>query len=256
MNEGIHATAAQGFDRAGEDYERGRPGYPPAALEHLIAALRIGPGRAVLDLAAGTGKLTRALAETGAEVIAVEPVEGMRGQLIASAPGARVLNGTAERIPLPDASVDAVTVAQAFHWFHARTAAVEIHRVLRRGGGLAVIWNAWDITVPWVARIQEMVHAHTGGAPQQSTSHWPDELEASGLFSPLREEEFGHVLTGGLDTLRARVASVSYISALPDSERAEVLDAVSAVVGDDQTNAGQATLTMPYTAHVACCEAG
>ena len=124
----IHSSAV-GFDRAGADYERGRPGYPPDAVELLTRELEIGAGRRVVDLAAGTGKLTRALAPYHASIVAVEPVAGMREQLVGAVPGIEVLDGTAERIPLQDASIDTVLVAQAFHWFDAPRAAVEIHRI-------------------------------------------------------------------------------------------------------------------------------
>src|SRR5687768_3990564 len=111
--DGIH-EAAQAFDGAADVYDRGRPSFPPDAVEKLVEALGIGPGVRVLDLAAGTGKLTRLLAHTGAELVAVEPLDGMRARLEASLPGVRALEGTAEAIPLSDASVDAVTAAQAF----------------------------------------------------------------------------------------------------------------------------------------------
>jgi len=143
-SEAIHDSAAVGFGRAGADYERGRPGYPPGAVQLLARELQIGPGRRVVDLAAGTGKLTRALKPYRASIVAVEPVAGMREQLVSAVPGIEPLDGTAERIPLPDASVDTVLVAQAFHWFDAPRAVVEIHRILRPGGGLGVIWNSWD----------------------------------------------------------------------------------------------------------------
>lgn len=253
MSEHVHAMAAAGFDRAGADYERGRPGYPPAAITHLAQAVGIEPGARVLDLAAGTGKLTRALADSGAELIAVEPVAGMREQLEHSMPGVRVLVGTAEQIPLADAELDAVVVAQAFHWFDARAAAAEIHRVLRPDGGLGVIWNAWDERVPWVKRTQALVHEHVNGAPQHATSSWPQELEQTGLFTPLAQETFGHVVTGDLDTLLARVASVSYISALPDTARAQVLDSVAEIVAHDPETAGHEQIAMPYTTHVTSC---
>src|SRR5207249_4825593 len=120
-----HPTAAAGFDRAADAYERGRPGYPREAVARLAAQFRLGEGVTVLDLAAGTGKLTRMLATTGATVVAVEPVAGMRRVLAQAVPGARVLNGTAEAIPVADGAVDAVTVAQAFHWFDADRAVAE-----------------------------------------------------------------------------------------------------------------------------------
>lgn len=253
MSERIHATAAAGFQRAARHYERGRPGYPPAAVAHLKRALAIAPGSHVLDLAAGTGKLTRALIDSGGELIAVEPVAGMREQLQATTAGVRVLEGTAEAIPLPEASLDAVVVAQAFHWFDAPAAAAEIHRVLRPGGGLGVIWNAWDEAVPWVARLQALVHEHAGNAPRHATSSWPRELDQTGLFTPLHTETFPHLVTGDLDTLLARVASVSYISALPDGEREGVLAEARSVITADPATAGRDALEMPYIAHVVCC---
>jgi SAM-dependent methyltransferase len=125
-------AASMGFARAAAAYERGRPGYPSAAVDFLAARLRLGPGRRVVDLAAGTGTLARSLPATGAEVIAVEPVAEMRAALPARA---RAVDGTAE------ASADAVAVAQAFHWFDGDAALAEIHRVLRPGGALALVWN-------------------------------------------------------------------------------------------------------------------
>ena len=111
---GLHPAAARGFAVSAGAYERGRPEYPLAAIEYLRDRLRLAPGRTVLDLAAGTGKLTRPLLAGGAEVVAVEPVVEMRAAVPHEA---RTLDGTAEAIPLPGASADAVTVAQAFHWF-------------------------------------------------------------------------------------------------------------------------------------------
>lgn len=250
MSHGVHATASLGFGRAGADYERGRPGYPAAAIEHLAGTLGLRGGRTVLDLAAGTGKLTRELTRTGAEVIAVEPVGGMREQLVAAALGARVMTGSAERIPLADAGVDAVTVAQAFHWFGPRAAAAEIHRVLRPEGRLAVIWNAWDIQVPWVAAVQEIVHAHRANTPQQSTSRWRDELDATALFTPLDERTFSNLVTGDRATLVARIVSTSYIAALDATGRDQVARDLLAVVDRDPATAGHAELEMPYTTWV------
>lgn len=251
----VHAAASAGFGRAGEDYERGRPDYPNAARKHLTTTLGLRPGSTVLDLAAGTGKLTRALIGTGADVIAVEPVDGMRARLIATTPGVRVLAGTAERIPLDDGSVGAVTVAQAFHWFDARAAAAEIHRVLRPQGRLAVIWNAWDTSVPWIAAVQDVVHAHTRGAPQQRTSPWSQEVDATGLFTALTENTFPNHVTGGRDILVARILSTSYISALPAGGRAQVTSDVLAVVNGDPATADTEILEMPYTTYVTWGEA-
>ena len=113
----IHESAAKGFAAGADAYERGRPEYSPEAIERLAGELGIGPGSRVLDLAAGTGKLTRQLAATGAELVAVEPIAEMRAKLIAALPQVEAVEGTAEAIPLPNHSVDAVVVGQAFHWF-------------------------------------------------------------------------------------------------------------------------------------------
>ena len=129
----IHEAAARGFQQASEAYERGRPTYPPEAIARLVTALGIGPHSTVVDLAAGTGKLTRQLVPSGARLIAVEPVEAMRATFARVLPGVTILEGTAEALPLPDASAEALVVGQAFHWFDGPAALAEIHWVLRPG---------------------------------------------------------------------------------------------------------------------------
>jgi SAM-dependent methyltransferase len=251
----INEVAARGFERAGPEYERGRPGYPPEAIELLSTELQLGPARTVVDLAAGTGKLTRALSATGARIVAVEPVAGMREQLLTAVPGVQVLDGTAEAIPLADASADAVLVAQAFHWFDARAAAAEIHRVLSAGGGLGILWNSWNESYPWVARMQEVIHSYAGDTPRHDTSRWREQLAATGLFTTLREATFPYVVSGDRAALLARVASVSYISALEDAERGHVIAAVRAIVSTDPLTREGGELQMPYTTHVAWARA-
>jgi SAM-dependent methyltransferase len=216
---GPHPTAAAGFGRAADAYERGRPGYPQDAVDHIAAALRLRPGATVLDLAAGTGKLTRMLVATGADVIAVEPVDAMREVLARTVPRAEVRTGTAEAIPAADASLDGVTVAQAFHWFEPARALAEIHRVLRPGGGLALVWNAFDTSADWVAALQALVQPHRRGEPQYGRGDPREAIEATGLFGRVSERTFG--LVQRLDTagLLDRIGSTSYIAALPDAGR-------------------------------------
>jgi ubiquinone/menaquinone biosynthesis C-methylase UbiE len=249
----VHETAARGFARAGQDYELGRPGYPDVAVSLLASELGIGPGRTVVDLAAGTGKLTRSLQPLGARLIAVEPVAEMRERLSAALPGVETVDGTAEALPLEPASVDAVLVAQAFHWFDAAAASTEIDRVLRPGGGLAVLRNTWDESVDWVARVQGLVHAYAGNTPRHDTSPWREQVEATGLYGRFSERMFVHMVVGDLDALLARVASISYISALDEHERAHVLDEVRAIVAANPETRGQANLPMPYLTRVAWC---
>src|ERR1700761_5950501 len=145
-----HATS---FGGAAATYERGRPPYPPEALDWLLPG---GAGR-VLDLGAGTGKLTRQLVGRGLDVVAVEPLEGMREQLSQVLPGTPVLDGSAEHIPLPDGSVDAVLAAQAWHWVTPERAAPEVARVLVPGGTLGLVWNERDDAEPWVYRLNQIV---------------------------------------------------------------------------------------------------
>lgn len=251
----VHDQAAVGFDRAGDDYERGRPGYPEPAVATLVRELRIGPDRTVVDLAAGTGKLTRLLLGSGARVIAVEPVAGMRAQLVRRTPGVRAVDGTAEQIPLDDASADAVTVAQAFHWFDARAAARQIHRVLRPGGGLAVIWNSWDEAVPWVGAMQDIVHEHAGDAPRQANSTWRRDLPGTRLFGEPQERTFTNIVVGDLDAVLARVASTSYIAALEPAAHQEVLQRVRALVTSQAPTRNCDQVEMPYTTHLMWCHA-
>jgi SAM-dependent methyltransferase len=212
----IHETAAIGFARSAEAYELGRPGYPAAALEPL----RLSSAMTVLDLAAGTGKLTRALAETGASVIAVEPVAEMRAALPESV---RALDGTAEAIPLEGASVDLVTVAQAFHWFDGPAALREIHRVLRPGGRLAILWNRRVEDTPVNKAIEALVEPHRMATPTHRGDAWRTVFERSSLFGPLEEHVFASEQVLDEDGLAARICSISFIARLPEPERAGLL---------------------------------
>jgi SAM-dependent methyltransferase len=238
---GTHPTAAAGFGRAAADYERGRPGYPPEAIDHLAGELGLWKGTTVLDLAAGTGKLTRILQATGATVIAVEPVAAMRRVLAEAVPGVEVRDGTAEAIPAADGSLDAVTVAQAFHWFDAPRALAEIHRTLRPGGGLGLIWNMFDTTVDWVAALQALVGVYHRGEPQYGRSSWREELVASGLFEPLAEHRSGHLQDLTPADLLARIRSTSYIATLPDADRDRLFAEVRALVAEQPR-----PLVLPY----------
>jgi SAM-dependent methyltransferase len=249
----VHDRAAVGFERAGADYERGRPGYPDQAVARIATELGIGPGRVVVDLAAGTGKLTRSLLGFGARLVAVEPVAGMRDQLVRTTPGPEVLDGTAERTGLSDASADAVVVAQAFHWFDAPAAAEEIHRVLRPGGGLAVIWNSWDESVAWVAAVQEIVHEHAADSPRQAHSTWQRDLEATRLFTPPSERTYANVVDGDADTVLARVASTSYVAALDPPALQAVLGRVRGVLAADPVTRSRVRIEMPYSTHLVWC---
>jgi ubiquinone/menaquinone biosynthesis C-methylase UbiE len=209
--------ATRGFTGAAR-YDRGRPDYPRAAVDCIVAELGLRAGRTVLDLAAGTGKLTRLLVPSGAEVIAVEPVREMRELLT----GVVALDGTAEHIPLADGSVDAVTVAQAFHWFDADAALQEIHRVLRPGGGLALIWNARDERQPLQAALSAIFDRYEGDTPRRNQRAWKTMLAASGLFERTRRVLFSHAQRVDEQGVVDRVLSVSFMANLPRAQQDEV----------------------------------
>ena len=237
----VDEVAATGFQRAAGDYERGRPGYPPQAVERMRQEIGIESGQTVIDLAAGTGKLTRLLvAQLPAQVIAVEPIPGMRAQLQRVVPGVTVLDGTAEQIPLPDGAAHAVFVAQAFHWFRLPEAATEIARVLDAGGALAIVRNqeVESDTAPAVTAALALVREHV---QHPSTRHrvWRDELEQTRLFEPFQEWTIDNPVTQDIDTFRRRIASRSYIGAMDDDQRARLLDEVQAVLETNGVHPGE-----------------
>ncbi len=239
---GVHPSAERGFAAAAEAYARTRPGYPPAAVRWLAAALDLGPGRCVADVGAGTGKLTQALAELGCSVVAVEPVAPMRARLRASLPAVHALAGTAEALPLDDAGLDAETVAQAFHWFDAQAALAEIARVLRGGGGLGLVWNTWDAGQPLQRALHAIVERYRDGAPGHCyrersddegwRARWRDAVAASGRFSVLEHRGFGHAQRLARDELAERIASISFVAALPAERRAAALGEVDRLARD------------------------
>ncbi|HZQ91114.1 MAG TPA: class I SAM-dependent methyltransferase [Terriglobales bacterium] len=245
----VHETARVGFQSAAEAYEAGRPGYPAAALDFLFRELRLDSTKTLLDLAAGTGKLTRQLFAAGARVIAVEPVEAMRWRLESSLPGAEVLAGTAEAVPLPAGSADAVFVAQAFHWFSTHAALCEIHRVLRPGGYLVLMWNVRDDRVPWVAELSKIIHQPRNDTPSYQTGAWRAAFADQQWFGEPQHRVFAHVQSLTRENLRARVASISYVAALPELRREELLAQVEELFAATDRD-GRGLVELPYQTHV------
>lgn len=245
--ERLHPTA-RAFDGIAHRYERARPEYDLAVAQAIRDRLALAPGDTILDLAAGTGKLTRALRTAfRARIIAVEPSEGMRREFLRSVQGVPILDGTAEAIPLGDGAVAAVVVGQAFHWFRAEPAAREIRRVLRPGGGLAAVWNTRDTRVPWVARFGEILRTHQREeAPVARDHEWRDPFEATAQFEPLTLEKFETVQRLDAEALVDRALSVSYIAKLPDDERARVVDEVKELVASEPALRDRPLILFPY----------
>ncbi len=222
------------FGGVADRYDLARPGYPREAAEWLAGPR---PAR-VLELGAGTGKLTETMVGLGHEVLATDPDERMLHRLAVRVPGAHACTGTAERIPARSRSVDAVVVAQAFHWFDHPVAVPEIARVLRPGGVLAMVWNHTDESIPWVRRL---------GALIGRQDHQLDPVQALRTFSQfgfIDERSFRHWHTVNRRGLLDLVASRSNIAVLPEAERAKVMDQVSALY--DDYGRGHDGMRLPY----------
>lgn len=218
---------ARSFDRAAVEYERARPGYPAALLD----VLPLGTDVEVLDLGAGTGKLTRVLGAKYRRVVAVEPLDGMRAILEQVVPSAESLAGTAEAIPLPDASVDGVFAGQAFHWFANDEAVAEIGRVLRPGGVVALVWNEPGDPSPLpeaYLTYLEALHLPSLDAVQYGTP-W-SELIARGPFGELHEATVAHDQAQDRDGVLAFAQSVSWIAHRPADERARIMRDLDALL--------------------------
>jgi len=209
-----------------------RPEYPDDAVDWLVERLDLREGRVVVDLAAGTGKLTRRLVPTRATVVAVEPLAEMREQLEHAVPGVDVLDGTAEAIPLDAASADAVTVGQAFHWFDAEAAATEIARVVRPGGALAPLWNIRDLSDPLQAQIDGILRPYRRETPSEYVQPWVAVLERAPSFGPPEQRSFPWVQPHTTAELVDRISSVSYVARLDAADRKRLLDHVRATVAD------------------------
>jgi SAM-dependent methyltransferase len=246
----MHPAAAQGFAAGAEAYERGRPSYPDEALDHVAAQLAIGPATTLLDLAAGTGKFTRLLARFGPRIVAVEPIAQMGAHLVAQQPDVRMAAGTAEALPLASNSFDAVTVAQGFHWFQPASALAEIARVLRPGAALALVWNARDEDVPWVADLTRAIDWHEFNFGHYRNQDWAAVVAGSSdRFTPVEHATFPYSQRLDEPSFVDRIASISYIAAMEPIEREETLRRARAVIAGFPPE-----FDLPYVTEVWTCQ--
>jgi SAM-dependent methyltransferase len=227
---------AASFAGVADVYERARPGYPEDAVRWLAGEEPFD----VVDLGAGTGKLTRSLAALGHRVTAVEPLPAMLEQLRVAVPDATAVEGYAEAIPLPARSADVVTVAQAFHWFDHDPALIEIARVLRPGGSIALVWNVREESEEWV----ETLNQPTPGTDDVDRDI-VDPIDVSGLFGPVEQARFDHVQEVDRETFRELVLSRSECAVLSDEERAPVLQRVDDLF---MARARDGVMQLPYFA--------
>lgn len=222
---------AEHFAAVAGVYERGRPDYAPAVVGAVAAELGLAPGIPVLDLGAGTGKLSRALLAGGLDVIAVEPLPALRDVLVACLGAERVLDGTAEAIPLPQGSVAAVTVADAFHWFDQQAALAEIRRVLRPRGGLAILSAIPDWTgASWAHELGTLIaglrpeHPHFDGPP------WHASVRAAGGWTEPREIRVTTQEPAVPQRIVEHLSSMSWIAGMPAQQRAGTIERIRALV--------------------------
>lgn len=224
------------FDETAATYAAVRPAYPIGAVAWLVPL----DARRVLDLGAGTGKLTRQLVDTSYEVVAVEPSPQMGAELSAYVPEAELRIGTAEDIPLPDADVDAVVVGSAFHWFDPERALAEVTRVLRPGGRLGLVRNRPDDRYPWVARVDEI----TGAGARRGKRRPTPTIAPS--FTAVEEAEFPHSQLVSRESLAALVRTFSYYLIQDQVGRADLLRRVDDLVARQPALAGRETFALPY----------
>lgn len=233
------------FGAEADAYDRGRPGYPPAALDWIVSGARAGDrGVDAVDVGAGTGKFTAGLVERAASVTAVEPDDAMRARLEAVLPGVRAVAGTGERMPLADASVDLVTVAQAWHWVDVEAASREVGRVLRPGGVLALVWNVRDDSTPWVRELTRVMGSSIAEDFDTVTPPLAAPLERA------EHREFAWVNPVTRAELVAMITSRSYVIAMSDSERATLFTALDELLDTHPDLAGRDRYPLPYVTRV------
>ena len=227
---------AASFSGVAATYADHRPGYPPAAVEWLLGSQ---PAR-VLELGAGTGKLTATLCSLGHDVLATDPSAEMLSHLHRTAPPARIVRARAEKIPLPWASVDVVVAAQAHHWFDGDRALPEVARVLRPGGTLALVWNVGDLKVPWVRRFFELLQFDPAGRGE-------DPFTGSDVFSLTGRHVVRHWQKFFRQTMVGFAASTSYAATLPTEEREDLFGRVTELY--DSYGRGPDGLLMPWISY-------
>jgi SAM-dependent methyltransferase len=242
---------ARAFSLAATEYELGRPGYPAEAIDLVAEELGLAADAVVVDLGAGTGKLTRELVPRFGRVIAVEPLDEMRAELQRGLPDVEAIAGAAEAIPLDRASADAVLCAQAFHWFDPEPAHEEIARVLRARGGLGLLWNTtpWETREgEWFSALGEFLDRRCPDRPrtQHHTWHrWRAAFDRPGPFGPLSNAGRDHLQRQPRGEFVAQVASRSYVAALPASEREEVIREVDAMLDRSNSPLVDGEVTVP-----------
>ncbi|KAG2204974.1 hypothetical protein INT47_002598 [Mucor saturninus] len=231
-----HVTAAQGFKAKADAYAKARPSYPMESIDFLQKLTKKTPSQTeMLDLGAGTGIMTRLLFEGGyTSLTAVEPVDAMRAK-IGLPDNVSCLSGTSWSIPVKSQSQDVVMLAQCFHWFDDMKSLKEIHRVLKPGGLMVLIWNMESKRSPWVAQLRDLYEAYDGSAPQYRLGYWKHVFnEATDLYTPLQHETFQHDTLAKKSDVWTRITSKSYIAILDNHTQDILHEKVQRVIDEYQ----------------------
>lgn len=240
---------ARSFGAVADAYDRARPDYPTVAVEDLARRAGLDRGR-VVDVGAGTGKLSALLAARAGMVVAVEPLAGMREVLAGQVPAARVVGGVAEALPLRDGSAQVLTVAQAFHWFDGPAALAEFARVLAPGGALALVWNVRDESDALQQALSALIRPHRGKTPSYRTEAWRGAFAHTQDFGPLETRTFPHSQRCDRRGLVERMASTSFVANLEPPTQREVLEQVAGLF-DEHADDGEVALLYETRVHVA-----
>lgn len=246
----LEPSARVGFQRAADRYERGRPEAPPSAIDALVGTLGISSRSFVLELGAGTGKLSRRLAPRAGRYVALEPVPAMRDQFRRALPTVPLVAGIAEMLPIAEARVDAIVAAQAFHWFDIPRAMQEMHRVLRPGGTVGLVWNVRDESVDWIHQETVIMDRYDGRGPRYRRGAWREAWAHTPGFEPLQKQSFSFVQRLDRDTALDRFTSISFIASLEGERYAEAEAALKGLLDTHPQTAGLTEIELPYQCEV------
>jgi SAM-dependent methyltransferase len=246
----IETSARIGFQRAAGRYERGRPEAPPAAIDALVQTLGISTVSTVLELGAGTGKLSRHLASRAGLYVALEPVPAMREQFRSTLPTVPLVAGIAEMLPIQGSTVDAVVAAQALHWFDIPRAMAEMHRVLRPEGTVGLLWNVRDESVDWIHQETIIMDRYDVRGPRYHRGAWKEAWMRTPGFEPLQKQSFPFVQRMDRDTALDRFTSISFIASLEGSRYAEAEAALKGLLDTHRQTAGLPEIELPYRCEI------
>ncbi|ORX61916.1 S-adenosyl-L-methionine-dependent methyltransferase [Hesseltinella vesiculosa] len=254
-----HETAAHGFQAQADSYDLARPRYPVEAINFIVALVH--SGAKIADVGAGTGIMTTFLYEAGLDVSAIEPVDNMRMKLQDQLPTVHAIKATAWDTTLPDASQDAVIMAQAFHWFDDLNTLKEAHRILKPGGKLILIWNMESKQAKWVEALRSLYERYDEAAPQYRKGYWQQvfsEPTAAQLFRlPLTHQNFAYDMPCNKALVMPRIVSKSYIAVLPKDEQDKLATQVNAVLDNPSygfTCDDQGNFIYPHDTDLYWCE--